>query len=105
MKTISRMIIILLAALIVVGITITVTNSSGTAQAASKFQDGQSPQITDGSLIPGERPEGGPDREGGTAFGWLRHLLPISVIIFVVVVIERFWRKILKPRPVPMAVK
>ena len=105
MKTITRIVIILFAALIVVGITITVTNSSGTAQAASNFQDSQPPQIVDGSLIPGERPEGGSDREDGTAFGWLRHLVPISAIIFVVLMIERFWRKIFKPRPVPIAVK
>ena len=105
MKAISRIIIILFAALIVVGITITVTNSSSTALAAPNFQDGQSTKIADGSLIPGERPEGGPDREGGTAFGWLRHLLPISVIIFIVVGIERLWRIIFKPRPVPIAVE
>ncbi|MBI5841355.1 MAG: hypothetical protein HZB19_14745 [Chloroflexi bacterium] len=54
----------------------------------------------DGTFVPGERPEG-----GGSAFGWLGHLLPISIIVFVVVVIERLWGKIFKPRPAHVPVE
>jgi hypothetical protein len=59
----------------------------------------------DATFIPGDRPEGKPDSEGGSAFGWLRHLLPISIIVFVIVVIERLWGRIFERRPVPIAVK
>lgn len=40
MKTITRILIILSAALVVVGVTIAVTDSSSTAQAAPNFQEG-----------------------------------------------------------------
>lgn len=99
MKTIGRIIIILAAVFVVVGVTMTVMNSSSSAQAAQNFQDGQSFQISDGNFVPGQRPE--VDRDGGgngSFFGWLRHLLVISAIVVVVVIIERTWHKIFKPR-------
>jgi len=102
MKTITRTVTILLAALLVVGVTMAFTNSSNTAQAAPS---GQSPQMDDGTFVPGGRPEGRPVGESGSAFGWLRHLLPIAGIVFVVVVIERLWGKIFKPRPVHVTVE
>ena len=105
MKTISRILIILLAALVVVGVTLAVTNSSSTSQAAPDFQNGQPPQMDDTTFVPGERPDSGHDGDGGMAFGWLRHLVPISAIIFVVVILERLWGKIFKPRPVPAEIE
>ena len=109
MKTILRILIILLAALVVVGVTLAFTNSSGTAQTAPDFQEGgQRSQMGGGNFTPSERPEGGPGGEhedSGSTFGWLRHLLPIAGIVFVVVLIERFWVKIFKPHPIPVLVK
>jgi len=109
MKTILRILIILLVALVVVGVTLAFTNSSGTAQTAPDFQEGgQHSQMGDGNFSPGERPEGGPGGEhedSSFTFAWLRHLLPIAGIVFVVVIIERFWGKIFKPRSVPIPVK
>ncbi len=96
MKTVGRILIILLAALIVVGVTMAVTSPSSTAQAAPSFQEGQIPQMGDGNFVSGQRPEG--DRDGGSALGWLSHLIPVAGIIFVVVMIERVWGKIFKPR-------
>lgn len=99
MKTIGRIIIILVAALVVVGVTMTVTNSSSSVQAAPNFQDGQPSQIGDGNFVPGQRPEGARDGGGSNSlFESIGHLLIIAAIMFVVVVIERFWGKIFKPR-------
>ena len=105
MKTITRIMIILLAALMVVGVTMAVTNSSSTAQAAPNMQEGQPPQMSNATFAPGERSEGGPDGDSISALGWLRHLLPISIIVFIVVAIERLWGRIFKRRPVPIMAK
>ncbi|MEW6402066.1 MAG: hypothetical protein AB1649_09715 [Chloroflexota bacterium] len=99
MKTIIRIGIILLAALVVVGVTMAVTNSSGSTQTAV-FEEGNRPQMSDGSFIPGERPEGGPggERGGDFSLGWVRHMLVISGIMFIIVMIERLWGKFFRPR-------
>jgi hypothetical protein len=101
MKIIPRILLILLAALVVVGVTMSLT-SSVSAQAAPSFQ-GQPPQTGDGTIAPGQRPEG--EHDGGSALGWLSHLIPIAAIIFVVVGLERLWGKFLRPRPARLAVK
>ena len=98
MKVITRIVIILLAALIVVGVTMAVTNSSGTAQAAPNLQERQPPQLGDGNFVPGQQPDRGPDGEGGASLGWVNHLVPIAGIVFVVVIVERLWAKIFKPQ-------
>ncbi len=99
MKIIGRIFIILMVALVVVGATIAVTNSSNSAQAAQNFQDGLPPQIGDGNFVPGQRPEG-----SNSFFESIGHLLVIAAIMLVVVAIERFWGKIFKPRPVPVSI-
>jgi hypothetical protein len=107
MKTIARTLIILVAALVVVGVTMAVTNSSSSAQDLPNFQEGQLPQRGTGDFVPGEWPEDGSGGEhgSGSLLGWSRHLLVISAIVFVVVIIERFWRKLFKPYPARVIVK
>lgn len=94
MKTIGRILIILVAALVVVGITMAIGNTSGAAQAASPRPDGQQFQPGGADFLPSQRPDGnfeGRERGEGFSFGWIKNILVIAVIVIVFLAAERLW--------------
>jgi hypothetical protein len=95
MKIIGRILIILAAALVVVGITMAIGNSSGAAQAAPPRPDGQQFQPGgDDNFVPGQRPDGNfEEREEGRgfSFGWVKDLAVITVIVVLFLAGERLW--------------
>lgn len=111
MKTIGRIIIILAAALVVVGATLAITNSVGASQSTGRFPDGEHIRPTggDGNFAPGRRPEGGLNRErdgGGFSFGsLLGRFGMVAVIVLIFLVIERMAGGLRKKSPLPVRVQ
>ena len=117
MKTLGRILIILVAFVLVMGITYVVVNTSGTAANGALFGDGERPQFAngerpfpgDGQFQPGQRPEGfeGRERGGGSAFGMMGGFVKNTVVIGVIVALiaaPRSWWKNRK-RVAPVAVE
>lgn len=118
MKTLGRTLIILLAAFIVIGATVALANAGllsnfsrfpGERGEFGEFEPGEFPQgefqrPNDGDFAEGFRPEHGPGgREGGggrgfNLFSWIKNLAIISVIVVIVVGLERLFAR--KRRPV-----
>lgn len=102
MKIIGRILIILAAALVVVGITMAIGNSNGGTQAVSRGQDGQQQfQPGGNTFVPGQRPEGdfeGGERGGGFSFGWIKNLVVIAVIVMVFLAGEHLWNILRRQR-------
>ena len=107
LKLIARILIILAAAMVVVGLTFAIVYASGAAQAASRISGGgrfQSGGEHADSFIPSQGAggfrNGGDHLERGvsggnvtsTLFNLLRNLGTIAVIVVVVVLVERFIR-------------
>ena len=120
LKLIARILIILAAAILVVGVTFAIVYASGAAQAASNFRGGgrfQPGGEHAGGFIPGQGAGGfrdggnhlgrGEFGSGGTSvlFNLLSNLGTIAVIVVVVVLVERLLenvrrRKVIKT-PMP----
>ncbi len=97
MKIIGRILIILAAALVVVGITMAIGNSLGAALAAPARPDGlqfQQPPEGGEAFVPGQRPDGNfEEREEGRgfSFGWVKNIIVIALIVIVFLAGERVW--------------
>jgi len=99
MKIISRILIILLAASVVIGATWALTHNNN---QNAQFGPGDATFRPDNNFrgdgfVPGQRPEG--SREGGfdrgrgggfLPFGWIKNIVLISVIVAVVLLVEFF---------------
>jgi uncharacterized membrane protein len=109
MKTIGRIIIILVAALVVVGVTLAITNSAGASQSTGRFSGGEHIRSNNGNFVPGRHPEGGFDREhggGGSVFGsLLMRFVMVSIIVLIFLVIERIAGRIRKKSMIPVPIK
>ena len=121
MKTLGRTLIILLAAFIVIGATVALANVGllsnfsrfpGERGEFGEFEPGEFPQgefqrPDDEDFAEGFRPEHGPGgREGGEGrgfnlFSWIKNLAIISVIVVIVVGLERLFAR--NRRPVMVA--
>ena len=118
MKIIGRTLIILLAALIVIGATVALANSGLISNTGNRFPEGRG-ELGEGGFSPGDfqrlgegvfqgegfRPERGPGgrSEGGfgrglNLFSWIKNLAIIGVIVVGVVLIERILPR--KRRPI-----
>lgn len=111
MKTIGRIIIILAAALVVVGATLAIANSAGASQSTGRFPDGEHirPAGGDGDFAPRQRPDGGTDRDhdgGGFLIGsLLGRLAMVSVIVLIFLAIERMAGGFRKKKPLPVPIQ
>ncbi|NUM46721.1 MAG: hypothetical protein HUU38_18610 [Anaerolineales bacterium] len=121
MKTLGRTLIILLAAFIVIGATVALANAGllsnfsrfpGERGGFGEFEQGQFPpgefQRPEGDeFAQGFRPERGPGgREGGfgrgfNLFSWIKNIAIISLLVIIVVGLERLFAR--KRRPVMVA--
>lgn len=98
MKTLGRVLIILGAFALVMGITYAVVNASGSSLAGgqrfengdrSQFANSERPFPADGQFQPRQRPEGfeGRERGGGSFFGLMGGFAKNTIVIAVVVVL------------------
>ena len=105
MKTLGRILIILTAFALVMGITYVVVNAGGNSvNGTPRFENGTRPQLANGEqpfpgngqFQPGRRPEGfeGRDRRGGSVgglmFGFIRNTIVIAVVV-VLIAASRSW--------------
>ncbi|GAB4505376.1 MAG: hypothetical protein Fur0043_23710 [Anaerolineales bacterium] len=100
MKTLGRILVILLAATVVVGATWSLTHrakSESTFPAPAQFRPRES--FSGEEFAPGGHPEGlregGFEREHGAfrLFGWIKNVGLIAVIVTVIVFLEHVWDK------------
>ena len=102
MKTLGRIFIILVAFVIVMGISYVVVNAEGTSSdGAPQFAKGERPEFPGGN---GEvRREGGERGGGGWMFGLIKNM-GIIAIVTVLIALPRSWMRNRK-RAVPAAVE
>lgn len=96
MKTFGRILIIILAFAIMMGITYSVVNASGSSTNAPAFQRGG-----DGFAPNGARPEfrgEGRGDNGGSSFGVLFGVLKNTIIVAVIVALIVFPKNLLQQR-------
>ncbi len=117
MKTLGRILIILVAFALVMGITYAVVNASGSSLVGGqRFENGDHPQFANGErpfpangqFQPGQRPEGfeGRERGGGSLFSLMGGFVKNTIIIAVVVVLiaaPRNWFRNRKRTALPAA--
>ena len=118
MKTIGRIFIILVAFVIVMGVTYGIVNASGTSTGMPQLENRERPQFENGEMpqfeagerpeLPGGqfegRPEGGRERGGG---GWMVGLIKNVGILTIVVALIAVPRSIMrnKKRSEPVLVE
>jgi hypothetical protein len=111
MKTILRILLILVAAVIVGGITLALVNSSGSTASLAQTRGGFGERhiAASGDFVPGQAPTGAngnfrPDRGGrleGGAFSWaemLKNVVIVAVLIAVVALLERLLKAARLPK-------
>jgi amino acid transporter len=116
MKTLGRILIILVAFALVMGITYAVVNAGGfSLGGGSRFENGEHPQFANserpfppnGQFQPGQRPEGfeGRERGGGSLvgmmFGFVKNTVIIAVAVALIAVPRNWLRN--RKRTVSMA--
>jgi hypothetical protein len=108
MKTILRIFIIMVVALVIAGVTLSVVNANGTQTALVSGQG-----FTDnGNFVPGQRPEGigiggprsGRDGVGGSSLEMVKNIIIVVVFIIGVALVERFVKGIRRDKPTPVPV-
>jgi len=112
MKTVLRIFIILLAAVVIGGVTLALVNTNGSAASVSQTRDGfrdrqfsgssdsagvQPPSGVNGNF----RPDHGGERIGGGAFSWatvMGDFLLVVVVIVLVALFERLLKAVRTPK-------
>ena len=102
MKTLGRVLIILTAFAIVMGVTYFTVSASGSSSAgAPQFESGERP------ALPGGQFEGRPERNeeggGGWMFGLMKNAIIVAVIVAVIVFPTNLMQQ--KRRAVPVRIK
>jgi hypothetical protein len=102
MKTLGRILIILVVFALIMGLTYVAVNAAGNSLAgAPRFENGERPSPPDGQFQPGQRPEGFEERErdeGGSLFGLMGGFVKNIVIISMVVVLIAVPRSLMRNR-------
>ena len=107
MKTLGRILIIVLAFTIMMGITYSVVNASGSSNTAPAFQRGDDEFTPPDGAQPEFRGEGRGDDDGGSGFGMMFGLIKNTVIVAIIVALIAFPRNLLqqRQRAVPVRIK
>ena len=107
MKTLGRILVIVLAFAIMMGITYSVVNGSGSSNSAPAFQRGGDGFAPPDGARPEFRGEGRGDDGGGSGFGIIFGLVKNTVIVAIIVALIAFPRNLLqqRQRAVPVRIK